>query len=326
MLGSLIKTWRVRRGLTLEALAARAEISPLLLFDLEAERVETMEDSAALQRVASCLATSAAAYAELRAANTSRRFRVYGVGLPKTGTTSLAAIFGAFRSGHEVMAHETYGFLAARAGGSATEAALRDFVRLRDIRAALELDSAGFHHAYVDLLVEELPNARFVLTLRDCFSWLDSLARYLLDAGPRGGAFVGWGREQLGLPFDLPYRDASSRERLRPLLAECLGGFLAYYREGNRNVLAAVPQARLLVVRTHEISHSLDAIARFAGVRPEELDARAAHQLRAESRASLLRGLGRDSLEALFAGPPDEIMQRYFPQLSLDDYLAGSEG
>jgi transcriptional regulator with XRE-family HTH domain len=324
MLGTLIKARREQRGLSPQALAQQAQVSLSMLTDVEAERLETLDDSAVL-RIANLLAPTAEAYAELCDANAARRFRAYGVGLPKTGTTSIAAIFGAFRSAHEGLAHETYRALAARAHGSTTEADFRDFLRWRDVRAALEMDSAGFHHAYIPLLVQEFPDARFVLTVRDCFSWLDSLVRYVLDAGPDGGAFVGWGREQLGLPFDLPYRDATSRERLRPTIASCLSGFLRYFRDGNRRVLAAVPEARLLVVRTSEISQSLASIARFVGMAEEALDRTCAHQLQAPPHPSLLRSLDRATVESLFEGVEDQVMLRYFPTLSLRDYLAGAD-
>ncbi len=237
-----------------------------------------------------------------RAAARPRRFHAYTVGLIKTGTTSFSRMFERrFRSRHEYLAAEVYPVIEAWVTGRANEAVVRTFLRERDRSGALEMDSAGFHFRWIALLVDEFPEARFVVTLRDCRSWLESLVNYVLDAGVAGGEFAGPERARLGLPFDLPYRDATTRERLRPALADCVPAFLAYWRDGNLALLDAVPEDRRLIVRTHEISNSLDRVAQFLGIDSDEIDATEAHSLRGARQVRLADVIEREWLDRAIA-------------------------
>lgn len=260
----------------------------------------------------------------------ARRFRAFGVGLPKTGTTSLSSLFGAYRTGHEHMVHEADAAIADRLEGRSSEEDLVAFIRLRDARGGLEMDVAGFHHFWIDRLVREFPDARFVWTLRDARSWLDSLLRYLLDDGPRGGAFVGFGRRALGLPFDLPHRDRASRAQLWASLPDHLEPMLRFWRLGNAAIARAVPRERLLVVPTARISDRIAVLAAHVGVEPEALRAERSHELAAADRGSVLERLepGRvqgafDALPPGLRGPIDPVgdvdaLQNLFGRASSD--------
>jgi hypothetical protein len=252
-----------------------------------------------------------------------RRFRAYNVGLLKSGTTSITGIFArSYRSRHEFLALEVYAVLEAWEKGEATEADVRDFIRRRDGLGSLEMDSAGFHHHFIRLLVETFPDAKFVFTLRDCYSWLESLMRYILNAGVGGGAFLGWGRKKLGLPFDLAYRDADARKALQPVLDRCLPDFVRYWEQGNQAVLDAVPSARLLVVRTHELTDSRARLADFLALPRESLDWERSHELKAVSDWSLGANLSREQLGGLASVADCPLMQRFFPGYTLESCLA----
>src|SRR5689334_21825647 len=108
-------------------------------------------------------------------ARPARRFHAINVGLPKTGTTSMAGIFSAYRSGHEFMFREMMTALGHRALGTMTDEEIRNLVVERDRLGYLEFDSVSFAWSYVDILSREYPDARFFLTIRDCYSWLDSI-------------------------------------------------------------------------------------------------------------------------------------------------------
>src|SRR4029453_5919642 len=105
-----------------------------------------------------------------------RRLRVLGIGSPKSGTHSLAGVFEArYRTAHEPTALELAGLLAARAEGTAPEAALDRELRRRERRLRLEVNSAGLNGLVVERLVPLSSRSRFVLTLRDPWSWLGSI-------------------------------------------------------------------------------------------------------------------------------------------------------
>src|SRR5262249_40235060 len=100
-------------------------------------------------------------------------FRVFGVGIGRSGTTTLARIFSNYRAGHEVGASTMVPLATAVLKGVATDADIR---RALDRRRRLQLavDSAGFLVPLVPQLVDREPSGHFVVTLRDCRSWVRS--------------------------------------------------------------------------------------------------------------------------------------------------------
>jgi hypothetical protein len=115
-----------------------------------------------------------------------RRFRAYGVGLWRTGTYSLARIFGRYRSVHEFEFEPTLDAVLRRRSGEWTDARLRTFLRRREAARLLEMDSFFLNGCYVPALRDEHPDARFILTLRDCYSWCESTLNMFLHQGRHG--------------------------------------------------------------------------------------------------------------------------------------------
>ena len=104
--------------------------------------------------------------------------QLYVVGMGKTGTTSLAAAFGAYRSGHEVDATRMKRLAARARAGDLEPSRARWELRRRDLRFRLEVDSAHFLTPFVPQLADLYPRAHFVVLIRDCFSWVDSLLEH----------------------------------------------------------------------------------------------------------------------------------------------------
>jgi hypothetical protein len=195
---------------------------------------------------------------------------VYGVAVGKSGSTSLARMFGrSYRSAHEVDAGRLLPIAAGILRGdlAADGPRVRAEVRRRNWRFRLDVDSAPFLNPLTPALVQVFDDARFVLVLRDCFSWLDS--------------HVEWERAHpsADLPLFAPYRAALfdysddeftdddrilQDEGLRPVTA-----YLRAWAARNEEVLRVVPPDRLLVLRTEDLDDSTARLARFVGV-PEE--------------------------------------------------------
>ena len=75
-------------------------------------------------------------------------FQAFCVGLPKTGTTSMARIFKRYRSGHEVWFAETVTRVMKYRKGLLHRDALERFILRRIRENGLEMDSASFNHLY----------------------------------------------------------------------------------------------------------------------------------------------------------------------------------
>jgi hypothetical protein len=223
-----------------------------------------------------------------------RRLHLIGVGLPKTGTTSLANLFQRFRWGDEFLFAESIERLVAWKEGRLDRDGMRGWLALRDEAGALELDSTSFNHYFLDILAELHPAARFVYTRRDPVSWADSFLNMVLR---HGRYLVGpaWPEWQLALgrlmapSFD-PGQFASPAHlylSLRPLAEELLG---FYARETSR-IEAALPPERSLVIPTEELSASLDTLAEFAGVPGSALNAAGSHANRGQGKIPLVAAL-----------------------------------
>ena len=224
----------------------------------------------------------------------ARRFHLIGVGLPKTGTTSLASVFQPFRWGQEFLFAESAARLLAWKGGRLGHDRMRRWLALRDEAGALEMDSASFNHHFLEILVELHPSARFVYTRRDPVSWADSLLNKVLSAGRHHGS-RGWPRWQveffrLMAPAIDPGQLTSPeyvRHALRPLAEELLG----FYARETARIEAALPPDRSLVVPTGDLSASLDALAGFAGVPRSALNAAGSHENRGQGKIPLVAAL-----------------------------------
>ncbi|MCP4691825.1 MAG: helix-turn-helix transcriptional regulator, partial [Desulfobacterales bacterium] len=121
MLGKCIKDLREREGLTRAALAGRAGLTPDELARVEDENVEALPAAELLKIADAFHLKKVVDFATLMRLNgVSRRFHALGLGLPKTGTTSLAGIFGGYRSAHEFQQWETHQAVIAYKNGRAS--------------------------------------------------------------------------------------------------------------------------------------------------------------------------------------------------------------
>src|SRR5579871_183603 len=119
-----------------------------------------------------------------------RRFRVYNVGIAKTGTRSVAGIFCRYRSLHELLFEDTVRAVADRERGAMSEPEFRRFIRWRDQLTQLDVDSSSYNCYYVDVLADEFPDAKFLFVTRDCLSWLDSFLNMVFRMDPDTPAWM----------------------------------------------------------------------------------------------------------------------------------------
>lgn len=253
-----------------------------------------------------------------------RRFRAFCVGLPKTGTTSVGAIFGNYRS-WKVPGSELERLGLDFRAGTASREAVRAFVLHRDEAERLELDPASANWMVLDVLLDQYPEAKFILTIRDCFSWCDSLINVLIGHDPAeiGNHFVNdpeLFRRLLGCELDW-FRDVQTVvSRCGPIL----DGLLPSWARQATTALQC-PPARTLIVRTHELSASLGLMADFVGVPAGALLPERAHSRRTARKLNVLQQLDRAFLESAFAAyAGSDIMRQHFPTSTLESFLRTS--
>lgn len=242
---------------------------------------------------------------------------LFGAGPPKSGTHSIEGIFRRnYRAGHEprrarlieiVLAWE-YGWI---------DAETRRALFLEQVRG-MRLEVIASHHMvhFIDLIRDELPEARVVLTVRNCYAWLDSICNHELNriTGMRLSSLrdMRYGRGR--------FVHGPKEQVLRELGLYTLDGYLSYWKWHLHQVMREMPRDRLMVVRTCDLPHRIGEIADFAGVPVETLSEDRSHEYKARKKHHVLERIDRAFLEAKVARHAGELMAEYFPEIrSLED-------
>ena len=243
-----------------------------------------------------------------------RRFQAYNVGLPKTGTASIAALFGRYRSAHEFMFLETVAQISSWLDGLVSTESFKARILERDRCGGLEMDSASFNHHYLQILSGSFPEAKFIFTIRDCYSWLNSVLNMSLRyAANVPDWMLPYSKFLIGYQLDRSTFGDLPGTRQKPTgIVESL---LRYWQTSNQRVLELLPGDRCLIVRTDRISDTLDTMADFIGIPTESLVVSDRHRNRAPENVQFLQFLDRVWLEEhcdLHCGP---LMKQFFPEL-----------
>jgi len=233
-----------------------------------------------------------------------RLFQAYGVGLHRSGTLSLSRIFGNYRSAHEFQMAEVREAMRGAKAGSVTPAQVERLVARRDAAGWLEMDSSGLNYWFLGVLARRFPEAKFVFTVRDCYSWCDSMLDQMLNHGDE--RFPGG-------------RISPSALLRRP--GPVLGVLLTQWAQ-NEAILRRCPPRRSLVLRVDDLSSSLGRLAGFIGVDPRTLRPECAHSNRSARKHRILRRARPSLLADVFRGSSSSpLMRRYFPGLTWEGWL-----
>jgi hypothetical protein len=240
-----------------------------------------------------------------------RGIHLYGVGLPKSGTASIAELFSEYRSSHEP---KNRAFLKDRnlyLKRQLSEAQMRRLLRDRDRQLALEVESSHFYVYVVDLLVTMHPAAKFVLTIREPISWLRSFINDTHSFDSRDPSSV-W-----NVYRDLRMRTAVPHPAEEKILAEAglyaLEGYFSYWRTHIERVTKAVPCKQLFVVRTSELSNKLQELADFADVPLSSLHVEKAYSHKGARRLTFVDGLDQVYLARKCLELCSEPLERWLP-------------
>ena len=244
-----------------------------------------------------------------------RRARLYGVGMGKSGTHSIAAMFlKPVRAGHEPEALPLIERILARKEGALGESDFHGWLRERDCRMGLEVDSSNLNAHILDFLVNEFPEARFVLTIRDCYSWCDSMMNHSVRFAEATDPL--WGRLRDWLFRPDMFSHAPEEHLLKTAGLYTLEGYFSRWRAHNEGVIQSVPPERLLVVRTDQIQKRTLEIADFARFPRRTVLAERAHGFRNPEKKPLLKQIDHGFVEAAADKHCKQLMSRFFPEIT----------
>ncbi len=248
-------------------------------------------------------------YSPVRRLLEPRRFQAYCLGTNKSGTHSIASMFAKYyKSAHET----SHGTLINRfldwKDGKLEEEAFQKSLLNHEKYAWLEMDSSHVHIEYVDLLVNLFPEAKFILTIRDCYSWLDSYLNHSLNYP----LYESWAKLH-----NWRYGHAeSSYSSTEKILYEAgfhpLENYFAAWTIHNQRALSFIPPERLLILRTFEITKSVDRISDFLRIPATTLDTKMTHSFQAPKKHHLLAQIDSDYIREKAEEYCGELMAKFF--------------
>lgn len=244
---------------------------------------------------------------------TPRNTHLYGIGTAKSGTHSIEAVFGdQLRSAHEPENIKIIDIILDHAAGRIDDTELCHYVLKRDRRLWLDMDSSQLNFFLLDQLVELFSDARFILTIRNPYSWLDSFINHQL-------AYKDISHKWIQLR-DLRFRpDLYTHHAEELILKEnglyTLDGYLSYWAHHNQTVIDTIPENRLLIIRTDKISQHIEEIAAFAGISKSNLKQENSHTFKAKEKFHLLDKLDQEYLEQKVNEHCGDLMLEYFPEI-----------
>ncbi|MEM1178514.1 MAG: sulfotransferase [Acidobacteriota bacterium] len=240
----------------------------------------------------------------------ARRFRAYCVGLPKAGTHSLAGIFQpTYRSLHEPERIELVEHFVGHVRKQVSDEQLLSYLRARDERLGLEMDASVYNYLVLPQLLELFPEARFIVLVRDCLSWVESAMRHSLG--------------NISTPYEMSfwrawlrvrrYRHEPEEKVLEDLKLFPLRSYLEGWSRFLRHVHQLVPEGQLLAVKTLEIAPSSGDLAAFLDIPQDTLNLENSHLFKAQVKERVLEKLDQDFVLALAQETCGSVMDHYFP-------------
>ena len=156
------------------------------------------------------------------------------------------------------------------------------------------MESSHLIAHFVDALVNLFPDSKYILPVRQPRSWLNSLMNQHLRVDLRPGSLP----EQLR---DLYHEVEKEHVEGEKVLADhnlyTLDGYLEYWEMHNRMVLDAIPDERLLILKTKDLSDCVQEIADFLGVSPERLNKENNQRYEAKDKKDIIYKVDKYLLE-----------------------------
>jgi len=226
----------------------------------------------------------------------------------------MAGLFEGYRSVHHPDQTVRFRLATQYLTGEAEDAAAERVLRRRDRLMRLEMESSTLAGILIEPLSKACPKKKFILTIRDVYSWCDSWIDHNINAPPSNSSpWAALDRIRLRVDDVEPTRfDASLTERGLPPLA-C---YFRLWADHNARVLDVVPPTRLLVIETSQILAKTGELAAWAGVPPETLRTERGWLFSTARKHHMLATLDRSYVQDTANRICGRLMDRFFPEVS----------
>lgn len=218
-----------------------------------------------------------------------------------------------YRSAHEPNPEELIYTILQESKGQMTQEKVIDFIRSRDQKLFLEFEANCLLYYCIDPLVDIFSDTKFILTIRDCYSWLNSMLNqhYIALSGgfpPHWIAMLDYMFPVKKESYNYKYESWLHGTGLAPIES-----YFSYWASHNRKIISTIPASQLLIIRTNEISSDIKRIANFVGIDSQSLDSTQTHLFRRKNKPlNVLSEIDPDFLEEKARFYCGDIMQQVF--------------
>ncbi|MDE2890097.1 MAG: hypothetical protein OXR72_17995 [Gemmatimonadota bacterium] len=239
------------------------------------------------------------------------RVKAFCVGQAKSGTASLVGLLtGCYRAAHEPERPELLDMILRESNGEVTAEEFREFLLARDARLNLEYDVSWVNQFVIGHLLEVFPASKFIVLIRDCYSWLQSAVGHLVSREMPGEIldFLPWWTK----PERYPHSDHD-----RALAERGLDSVAAFLNTWNEHVdrCHSIPPDRRLVIRTHELARAHRPLADFLQIPVDALDAGSGCQNRSTWHERIESLVDPSYIADMVQSICAENMARHFPEI-----------
>jgi len=246
-----------------------------------------------------------------------RKFHAYCVGSPKSGTHSINSMLNDnYRSKHEPLDMLSIKLLHDCKNNTLSEMGLDHFLRMRDIYLWCEMEASHFNGSFCTTLHTIFPKAKFILTLRDCYTWVDSWFNHQLSRKFQPKDSI-W-----SVGRDLYYNSGNEYSKYDKILEEHsllpLSGYLEFWNRHNRKVIDSIPKENLLIIKTNEINDSQIAMSNFLEIPSSTISIDKSHSFKAKKKMDILKKIDPEYLKDQFEMHCGALMKEYFPDLDIN--------
>lgn len=248
-----------------------------------------------------------------------RKFHAYCVGTPKSGTHSLAAMLSKFRSYHEPDQAFMVNLIHLYKDQKINKKQVIQILKARNYCNWLELESSHYCGEFVEELCDLYRNAKFILTIRDCLSWMDSWFNHQLSRPmcPADSIFTIGRKNYYDKGFSYTKYDAFLKDlNLFPIRA-----YLTYWNQRNSKVLETVAPQKLLILRTNEISDSVSKIANFLNIDSSKIKLKKTHKFKTKGQHDILKKIDTNYIFDTAMEICGDLNDKMFPEQPIDKEL-----
>lgn len=239
-----------------------------------------------------------------------RKFHCYCLGAEKTGTTTIHHMFDKkHRSCHEPEVCSTTGLVIDYLEGIITKNEVAEILKTRDELLNLEMESAH-HLIYVsDVLVEVFPDAKFIVTVREPYSYLSSRLNWYLKHSLDGTV---WEHYIQYFLKDNHHGYDAEEEPLKELHLYSLDTLLSQYGDHYSRVLNTIPSERCHFIKTNDLNQSKEALSDFLQIKKKSLVT--SHAEKNTTKVNILAKLDERYVRKKIWEHCSEIVKQHFPE------------